>query len=124
MPTFDLQFDVTWLTLVATVILPMIVALATARIANPGIKAATLAVLALIVSIVNEWLLAGGLAHIDLSGLLVNFLTTFLGAVGLHFGLLKPFAITGATGKIQLAVPAGLGNTDTTGAHERYDEAA
>jgi hypothetical protein len=123
-PILDLHLDVTWLAVIATFVLPMITALATARIANPGLKAGVLAFLALLVGIVNDLVANDGVGSLDLNSVVVNTVTIFLGAVGFHFGLLKPAGVTGGAGKIQLAVPSGLGNTDKTGAHDRGDLAA
>jgi beta-galactosidase GanA len=38
-----------------------------------------------------------------------NFLLTFVIAVGVHYGLLKPIGVTGSLGRIADAVPGGIG---------------
>jgi hypothetical protein len=110
MPVIDLQFDITWLTLLATVILPMIVALVTNRVAHPGLKAGILALLALLTSFINEMLANDGQATFDVSSWLATSLAVFLGAVGLHYGLLKPTNVTGSTGAIATSAPGGVGS--------------
>lgn len=109
MPVIDLQFDITWLTLIATVILPMIVALVTNRVAHPGLKAGILALLTLVTTFVNELLANDGQGSFDVSSWLATSLAVFLGAVGLHYGLLKPTNVTGSTGAIAKSAPSGLG---------------
>lgn len=120
MPYVDLALDVTWLTLVATVLLPMLVAVVTARLAHPGLKAGVLALLALLTAVVNELLQTGGVASFSLSSALATTLGVFLGAVGLHYGLLKPTSVTGADGSIQRSLTGGLGNRVRTVEGEAY----
>lgn len=109
MPVYDLAVDVTWLTLLATVLLPMLTALITARLAHPGLKAGTLAVLALSTAVANDLLANDGVGSFDLGSSLATFLMVFLGAVGFHYGLLKPVQLTGSEGVIQGVVEGGLG---------------
>lgn len=120
MPVIDLALDVTWLTLIATVLLPMLVAIVTARLAHPGIKAGILALLSLLTAVVNELLANDGQATFDLSSALATALGVFLGAVGLHYGLLKPTNVTGAGGAIQSTLPSGLGGQVRTVEGETY----
>lgn len=109
MPVLNLQFDPTWLTLVALVLLPSLTGFVTQRLAHPGLKAGVLAVLVLITSAVNEALAAGGILAFDVSSFLAHSLILFLGAVATHYGLLKPVGLTGGDGAIARAVPAGIG---------------
>jgi hypothetical protein len=104
--------DLNWLMLLSGVLLPMLVALATAQVANSGVKALVLAVLAAVSGLANELYSVGGdLGAYDWNSGLANAVTTFLVGVGLHYGLLKPLNITGRTGVIQDSVPAGVGDT-------------
>lgn len=109
--------DLNWIMLLSGVVLPFLVALITARVASSGVKAIVLAVLAAISGLVNELYTASGvLADVDWSSAGANAITTFLIAVGMHFGLWKPTNLTGANGAVQQTVPQGVG-----GRHARPD---
>lgn len=112
MSTVDVAFDVSWLSLLATVLLPMITALVTNRLAHPGLKAGILALLALVTGVVNDLLVAGGSGSFNLSDALATSLIVFLGAVGLHYGLLKPTNITGSQGAIARGINGGVGSSE------------
>ena len=123
------MLDLNWLTLVLGLGLPMLVALATNRLAHAGLKAAVLGVLAAIGGIGNELYSVGGvLAGFAWSAALANAVSVFLIAVGLHYGLLKPTGVTGSTGTLQTgALSGGLGGpaiaapgSETTGTPHRY----
>lgn len=122
MPVLDVQLDITWLSLLATVILPQIVALATARLAHSGLKAGVLAVLTLATTAANELLANDGTGTFDTSSWLATALGVFLGAVGMHYGLLKPINVTGADGVIQRSVTGGLGGGHRTVEGEVYGD--
>lgn len=110
MPVLDFNIDVTWLTLAATVLLPMLTGVVTARLAHPGLKAGVLALLALATTLANELLESGATSvQFDVSSWLATALTVFLGAVGFHYGLLKPTQITGSQGVIQATIEGGIG---------------
>jgi hypothetical protein len=101
-----------WLNIVMALILPMLVALVTNNMASSSVKAITLALLAAISGLVVELINAGGvLDGFDWDTAGSNMLWTFLLAVGLHFGLLKPVGITGRDGAIGSSVPAGVGGS-------------
>lgn len=103
-------FDLTWLDLLASLVLPMVVALVTSRIAHPGLKAVVLAALSAVTAIVQALISAGGaVGAVDWSGSLADAVGIFLVAVALHFGLLAPLKVTGSDGAIQAAVPPGIG---------------
>lgn len=109
--------DLNWVMLVSGTVLPFLVALVTARLASAGVKAVVLAALAAIAGLVNELYTASGvLADVDWSSAGANAITTFLIAVGFHFGLWRPTGITGVNGSVQQAVPQGVG-----GRHSRPD---
>lgn len=98
------------LTLLVSVVLPILVALVTQRLASPAVKAAILAFLAALLGFCSELLdaLTSHTAY-NLGPALLTWLTSFLIAVAMHFGLWKPVGVTGATGAVATAVPAGVG---------------
>jgi hypothetical protein len=105
------NLDLNWLDLFLSLVLPMLVALVTARVAHPGLKATVLGLLAAVTAVVQGLIDVGGhLSAVDWSGTFSGAVWIFLVAVGLHFGLLNPAGLTGSTGAIQNAVPGGLGN--------------
>jgi small-conductance mechanosensitive channel len=89
--------DLNWIMLVSGTVLPFLVALVTARLARAGLKAIVLAALAAVAGFAND-------------------ITTFLIAVGMHFGLWRPTNLTGVNGTVQHKVPQGVG-----GRHSRPD---
>lgn len=111
----------TWiqvLTLLVSVVLPAIVALVTQRAASPGTKAIALALLAAVIGFLSELLdaLVNSTAY-DVGAALFTWVTSFIVAVVVHYGLLKPLAITGSNGSIQASTPyVGVG-----GRHSRSD---
>lgn len=89
---------------VITVILPVIVGLVTKKITNSGAKAILLALLAVISSLLTEILNATQTGtDYDLGRGLITALMTFVGAVAIHYGLLKP------TGVAEKAQEVGMG---------------
>lgn len=98
-------FDVNWtliLGLVVSTILPLIVGLVTKVVTAPGTRAIILAALAAVTGLGTELLnaLTTGTPY-DLGTGLVLAVTSFLVAVGLHFGIWKP---TGASESAQRAL--------------------
>jgi hypothetical protein len=109
--------DLNWIMLLSGTVLPFLVALVTARLAWAGLKAIVLAALAAIAGLLNElYTAAGVIADIDWSSAGANAVTTFLIAVGFHFGLWRPVNLTGVNGTLQQSVPQGVG-----GRHSRPD---
>ena len=98
--TFDLPPALIIGLLVST-ILPLLVGLVTSKFADGGLKAVILAGLAAVTGLLTELgaSIAAGTAY-DLGTGLVLALTSFLVAVGIHFGIWKP---TGITAKAQEA---------------------
>jgi small basic protein len=95
-----LQFTFSWvgiLTLVVTVILPVLTGLVTTKLTSPGKKAIVLALLAAITGFGSELLnaLTTNTAYDVFAGLL-TFITAFVIAVALHFGFWKPVGTTDA----------------------------
>jgi hypothetical protein len=102
--------DLNWIMLLSGTVLPFLVALVTARLAWAGLKAIVLAVLAALAGLLNELYTASGVvADIDWSSAGANAVTTFLIAVGFHFGLWRPTNLTGVNGTVQQSAPAGIG---------------
>lgn len=86
-------------TFLVTVALPLLVGLVTTRVTAPGRKAIYLAALAAVTGLGSELLSALTTATTyDLAAGLFLALTSFVLAVGLHFGLYKP---TGAAAALQ-----------------------
>ena len=85
--------------LIVSTVLPLIVGLVTKVVTNPGLKAILLAGLAAVTGLGTEFLnaLTSGTVY-DLGTGVVLAVTSFLIAVGLHFGIWKP---TGATQAVQ-----------------------
>jgi hypothetical protein len=93
--------DLNWIMLVSGTVLPFLV----------------LAALAAVAGFANELYTASGiLANVDVSSACANAITTFLIAVGMHFGLWRPTNLTGVNGTVQHKVPQGVG-----GRHSRPD---
>lgn len=97
-----------WLTFIIGVVLPAIVALVTKRFADSAVKAGVLVFLSVLGGIAAQVQAAGG--EFDLAETAVAVLMTFVTAVAVHFGLLKPINVTGENGVIARAVPGGIGS--------------
>jgi hypothetical protein len=99
-----------WLNLLINLLLPILVALVTQRFAAGSVKAITLLLLSALSGFLVSWLDAvndGSIFNWSQAGF--TMLTGFITAVAFHYGLLKPANITGSTGAVASAVPAGLG---------------
>jgi hypothetical protein len=116
------MIDLSWVTLLLGVVLPLLTGLATARFAHPGVKAGVLAALSAAGGLVSELYDVGGeLGAVDWSAAGADAVAVFLIGVGLHFGLLKPAGVTGADGVVQTGpLSGGLGARP--GAHRRPDQ--
>lgn len=99
-----------WINVAVNTLLPIVVALITARIADGAVKALVLLALSAV-----SGFLTSALAAVELG---VPFawdqaaFTVLLGyvvAVASHFGLWKPAAVTGSGGAVQARVPGGIG---------------
>lgn len=97
-----LTFSLSWpliIGLLVSTILPLLVGLVTTRVTHSGAKAALLAGLAAATGFLSE--LGNALTSqspYDVGTGLVFALTSFLVAVGLHYGIYKP---TGASARVQ-----------------------
>lgn len=102
--------DAYWLTMILSVFLPMIVALVTKQVASPTLKAVVLLFLSAVTGVLTQIQAADGV--FDLKAALIATGMSFLIAVGVHFGLLKPASLTGSEGKIQTKTATfGLGSS-------------
>lgn len=99
-----------WLSLAINVVLPIVVALVTSRVAGGAVKALVLLVLSALASY-----LVAILASVDAGSPVDWSQTTFTALVGLvvavstHFGVWKPTGVTGSDGLVQRSVSAGIG---------------
>lgn len=97
------------ISLLVGTVLPVVVAVVTARVSHPGVKAVTLLALAAVSSFLSEWLVAINTAAVfDFSQAGLGVLVTFVAAVAAHFGWWKPIAVTGSAGTVQSALPKGI----------------
>lgn len=97
------------LNVVVGVLLPLLVALVTHRVAAEWLKSLIL----LALSVLGGLLTTVGVDSFHWKDFLLAFAVQFGSAVASHFGALKPLGITGSTGAIQTAIPAGLGGGTT-----------
>ncbi|MGL5910229.1 MAG: hypothetical protein ACRCZP_09520 [Phycicoccus sp.] len=96
--------------LAVSTLLPVIVALVTARAAESSTKALTLLALAAVSGFLTQWLAALEVgAGFDFSQALLTVLSGYIVAVASHFGLWKPTGVTGSAGVVAARVPAGIG---------------
>lgn len=95
------------LNLVLAAVLPILVALVTARFANSGVKTLILVALTVLSTSLQHVFDDGG--ALQWRPFLLTTTLQFLMSVGFHFGLLKPTGITGAAGSVANAVPQGVG---------------
>lgn len=100
--------DLYWVSLIVGTVLPVVVALVTARLAPGSTKTAILLGLALIAAIGQELIKSGGTFVVK--DAVAYFVVTLFTAIGAHFGVLQPLRITGKDGAVQAAVPGGVGN--------------
>jgi pimeloyl-ACP methyl ester carboxylesterase len=88
-------------------LLPALVALVTAKVASPRVKAFVLLAAASLSSVLVEALADGVFAWTEA---LSQFVVVWPTAVLTHYGFLKPVGVSGTDGAIQSAVPGGIGN--------------
>jgi hypothetical protein len=103
-----ITIDPNVLQILVGVLLPVVVAFITNRLAGGHVKALTLLFLNLIAAWLTELQRNGGTFQLwpTVSALLYMFGTGVL----VHFGLLEPTKITGSDGVIQQAIPRGIGS--------------
>ena len=91
----EVSLDLSWVTLVATVVLPLLTGVVTKEMAPGGTKAVVLMALSAITAAVASIINLGGV--FDLAEIVTATIVTFVGSVGVYFGFLKP---TGAAAKV------------------------
>jgi len=91
------------------VVLPMLVALVTHRVAAEWLKG----LLLLALSVLGGLLATISVADFHWKDFLTAFVIQFSSAVVAHFGALKPLGVTGSQGVIQQGIPAGIGGSTT-----------
>lgn len=96
-----------WLTFAVATVLPALVALVTSKFASSALKGVLLAALSAVAGVLTTVQANGG--QFDWKVALTGFVMTFVTAVAVHYGFLKPVGVTGSDGAIQEAVPAGVG---------------
>lgn len=99
--------DTLWLTFVIGTILPAAVAFVTKQYASSAWKAWVLVALTVLTAIAQTVLTNGG--SFELYETLTTFFMTYVTAITVHLGLLKPAGVTGAEGSISQSVPGGVG---------------
>lgn len=95
------------LNLVLAAVLPMLTALITARWANSAVKTVVLVLLSIIAVALQGVFDDDGILHVR--AFFIQTCLQFMLAVVAHFGLLKPLSVTGSSGVVATAVPAGVG---------------
>jgi hypothetical protein len=100
--------NVPWVTYLIAVLLPVLVAVVTAKGSDKAWGAWLLAFFAAVTAVATE-----AVNHADtgysISDAALLFLTTFTIAVAVHYGFWKATGITGDEGKVRTAIPGGLG---------------
>jgi hypothetical protein len=109
----EIIVDAYWVNFALAVVLPMVVAVVTKRLATGAVKAVVLTLLTVVASILQTIVQADGRFTVQV--VVVNFVVTFVTAVATHFGLLQPLRVTGKAGVIQEAVPGGVGASVSDG---------
>lgn len=88
--------------ILASVILPIVVAFVTKQDTLGKYKAVTLLALSAITSFVYQWQeYASGVGDVDLGNAALGAVVTFVIATATHYGLWKPTEVTGSNGKVQ-----------------------
>ncbi|HEX9991377.1 MAG TPA: hypothetical protein VGB14_00475 [Acidimicrobiales bacterium] len=96
------NLDLTVLALVLGTVLPMLVSVATAKLASPAVKQLTLVALAAAAALVEGAVAGGGVFTLDaVVGFVVTFGWAVLAYFGVHRGTTDP--------AIQSAIPGGIG---------------
>lgn len=105
-----------WLNAGINVVLPILVAILSSRLATGALKSVLLLALSAVTGYLISWLAAiDNAVPFDFSQASFTALLGFVVAVAAHFGFWKPAGVTGSDGAIQAAIPRGLGDP---GRHE------
>lgn len=110
--THVFYLDLNVLQYIVAVILPMITALVTKRLAHSAWKSGVLLVLSVLAAVIGEVIRSGGAFSIAQC---INFLVITYGvAIISHFGFLKPFLVTGSNGVLSIvSANTGFGRNDS-----------
>lgn len=105
--------DIATLGIVLGTIIPILVALVTKRVANPGQKAVINFLLSAIAGSLSVVVAQAqnDLVNIDVSSFVSAIALTWVTSVASHYGLLKPTGVTGTNGAVQAAIPGGVGSS-------------
>lgn len=97
---------------VISLLLPILVDLATSRLASSGLKSSVLLLLSLITGLLTEFLtsLNNGTTY-DWSTALYGAVISFVLGVASFFGLTQPLGVSGSGGAVQRTVPGGVGRS-------------
>lgn len=103
-----------WLDAGVNTLLPILVAVITARLASGAVKALLLLLLSAVSGFLISWLdaLNNGVPF-DFSQAGFTVVLGFVVAVAAHFGVWKPAGVTGSGGLIQSSIPGGIGDSTT-----------
>lgn len=113
-----ITIDEYWWNMIAGVVIPLLVALIKKRFASGAVGAMILLFLSALTEAIR--VIIGNDGHFELKQAVVGLVMTFLTAVGAHFGLWKPAAVTGDHGAILKAVPGGVGSPEPSG-QDRFE---
>lgn len=120
-----MTIDQYYLTILISVVLPMITALVTKQFASGNVKSIVLLALAAINGTLTSIAANGGTFVVK--DAVIGTVLSFVIAVGTHYGLLKENNITGSDGALAKVIPlVGLGKNvtpDEPGDHEVPDAA-
>lgn len=101
-----------WLNVLINVLLPILVAVLTSRVADGAVKALVLLVLSAVSGFLVAWLDAVNLGvAFDMSQAGFTVVVGLVMAIAAHFGVWKPTGVTGSAGVIQLRMPGGIGGS-------------
>ncbi|WP_181778943.1 hypothetical protein [Pseudonocardia pini] len=101
-----------WLNAGINVLLPILVAVVTARAAAGAVKALVLLGLSAVSGFLVSWLDAlNAVLPFDWSQAGFTTVMGFVVAVAAHFGVWKPGGVTGSEGAVQSTLTAGLGGS-------------
>jgi hypothetical protein len=102
-----LHIDPTYLEIILSAVLPLIVAVVTKQLAAGWVKTGVLIVLSVATGVVSQ--LAANDGTFVLGHMLADAGLALLVAVAAHFGVWKPIGLTGSAGALARIVPGGIG---------------
>ena len=105
-----ITLDDYWLTFLVSVALPMLTAVVKQRFSASWVGSLVLLALAVLSGWLTSLVATGG--TFELRTAAVSVAISFITAVGVHYGLLKPMGVTGNGGVILRAMPGGVGTPE------------